>query len=130
MKKIGIFAFALILVFSNLSFLMAQPQELTETSPHCGLCEAAESQSFAKSAVGKIERGMVNILLGWTNLFAQPIQSGKTGGNVWSGIGNGFGHMLIRTVQGVVELGLFWLPPAHGEPLTHCALGDLGITGR
>lgn len=130
MKTSGIFAFALILVFSNLSSLIAQPQELTEALPYCGLCEAAESQSFAKSAVGKIERGAVNILLGWTNLFAQPIQSGRSGGNVLAGIGNGFGYTLLRTIQGVVELGLFWLPPAHGEPLTHCALGDLGITGR
>lgn len=127
MKKIGTFVFVLIVLVSPLA---VSNTELTETSPHCGVCEAAESQNFAKSAVGKIERGAVNILLGWTNLFAQPIQSGRSGGNVLAGIGNGFGYTLLRTIQGVVEIGLFWLPPAHGEPLTHCALGDLGVTGR
>ena len=136
MKKIEILVFTLILLFSSSNSLTAQPLsagpnvQLSETSPQCGVCELAESQSFAKSTPGKIQRGVVNILLGWTNLFAQPIQSGKTGENILSGIGNGFGYTIIRTIQGVVELGLFWLPPSHGEPLTHCALGDLGITGR
>ena len=112
--------------------LLAQPvvEELSETSPHCGVCEGAESQNFSKSAPGKIVRGITNIGLGWTNLFAQPIQAGSSGGNVWNGIGKGLGYTLVRTVEGVVELGLFWLPPGQGEPLKHCALGDLGATGR
>ncbi|GEM_PF-6621557 len=135
MKNTAVLILALILIFSTSNIGSAQPAansnlELSETSPHCGVCELAESPNFAKSAPGKIERGVVNILFGWTNLFAQPIQSGKSGGGIWSGIGNGFSYTVIRTVQGVVELGLFWLPPSHGEPLTHCALGDLGITGR
>jgi len=136
MIKPIIFIFALLFIFSSSNLLMAQTSpadpnlELTETSPSCPVCEGAESQSFAKSAPGKLGRGVVNILLGWTNLFAQPIQAGKSGGSILSGIGNGFSNTLIRTIQGVVELGLFWLPPSHGEPLTHCALGDLGITGR
>ena len=136
MKKVTIVIFALILIILSGSLIFAQTPsydpnlQLTETSPHCGICEAAESQNFAKSAPGKIERGVVNILFGWTNLFAQPIQSGQSGGNILAGIGNGFSYTLIRTIQGVVELGLFWLPPAHGEPLNHCAFGDLGVTGR
>ncbi len=135
MTKPVIFILALFLIFSSSHLLMAQTPvdpnlELTETSPSCGVCEGAESQSFAKSAPGKLGRGVVNILLGWTNLFAQPIQASKSNSSMLSGIGNGFGYTLIRTIQGVVELGLFWLPPSHGEPLTHCALGDLGITGR
>lgn len=135
MAKVLVFVFALFFIFSPTQVFAqtssADPNlELTETSPSCPVCEGAESPSFAKSAPGKIGRGAVNILLGWTNLFAQPIQSSKSGGNIFSGIGNGFGYTLVRTLQGVVELGLFWLPPAYGEPLTHCALGDLGITGR
>jgi len=102
--------------------------EVSETSPSCGVCQLAESERFSRSAFGKIERGVVNILLGWTNLIAKPIQ--KSGGSVWTGIGDGFVYTFNRTVQGVVELGLFWLPPSHGEPLKECALGDLRITGR
>jgi putative exosortase-associated protein (TIGR04073 family) len=134
MKKAIVCLLALIFIFSQSDLIFAQPADpnlqLTETSPSCGVCEGAESQNFGKSAPGKIGRGVINILLGWTNLFAQPIQAGQSGGSVLSGIGNGFVYTFTRTVQGVVELGLFWLPPSHGEPLTHCALGDLGVTGR
>ena len=125
-----VFVFAPIPLPAQLTSASSSALELTETAPSCGVCELAESESFAKSAPGKIERGVVNILLGWTNLFAQPIQAGKSGGSVWTGIGTGFSMLFTRTVQGVVELGLFWLPPSGGEPLKQCALGDLGITGR
>ncbi|MBI2120110.1 MAG: hypothetical protein HYT94_00620 [Parcubacteria group bacterium] len=118
-------------IFSSGALAVAQTdEEISPDSLRCGVCEGAESQSFGKSAPGKLGRGVVNILLGWTNLFAQPVQSGQSGGNVLTGIGKGFGYTVMRTVQGVAELGLFWLPPAHGEPLKHCALGDLGATGR
>ena len=106
-------------------------EEINPSSLHCGVCEAAEAQNFGKSAPGKIGRGLVNAGLGWTNLFAQPVHAGKSGGNVLTGIGKGFGYTIIRTVQGVAELGLFWLPSGPGgEVLKHCVLGDLGITQR
>ncbi len=106
-------------------------EEINPSSLHCGVCEAAEAQNFGKSAPGKIGRGLVNILLGWTNLIAQPIHAGKSGGNVLTGIGKGLGYTVMRTVQGVVEFALFWLPQGPGgEPLKHCALGDMGVTQR
>ncbi len=106
-------------------------EEISPSSLHCGVCEAAEAQNFGKSAPGKIGRGLVNVCLGWTNLFAQPIHAGKSGGNVLTGIGKGLGYTVVRTVQGVVEVALFWLPQGPGgEPLKHCALGDMGVTQR
>ena len=106
-------------------------EEINPSSLHCGVCEGAEAQNFGKSAPGKIGRGLVNVVLGWTNLFAQPIHAGKSGGNILSGIGKGLGYTVVRTVQGVVEVALFWLPQGPGgEPLKHCALGDMGITQR
>ncbi len=132
MKKITVLLIAFLILgfYSVIPPAAADPAsvELSQTSPSCGVCQLAESESYAKSAPGKLGRGVVNILFGWTNLFAQPVR--KTGGSVMSGIGNGFSYTFIRTVQGVVELGMFWVPPAHGEPLNHCAFGDLGITGR
>lgn len=126
----------LVLLFISFGFGVTQAvaavdEEISPSSLHCGVCEAAEAQNFGKSAPGKIGRGLVNAGLGWTNLFAQPIHAGKSGGNVLTGIGKGLGYTVIRTVQGVVELGLFWLPSGPGgEVLKRCALGDLGVTGR
>ena len=127
--------FSLILLFtliiSPAVFAQMPGEQIDQTSPSCGVCQAAESQNFGKSAPGKIGRGLVNAGLGWTNLLAQPVQAGKSGGNVFTGIGKGLWMTVARTVEGVVEIGLFWLPPGPGgEPLKHCALGDMGITGR
>lgn len=134
MKKVWVFFLALVLISlgPNLGRAAAPAgEEINPSSLHCGVCGAAEAQNFGKSAPGKIGRGLVNIGLGWTNLFAQPIHAGKSGGNVLTGIGKGLGYTMIRTVQGVVEIGLFWLPQGPGgEALKHCALGDMGITGR
>ena len=134
MKKAQVFFLILLLVLGSTGTVSAAApvgEEINPSTLHCGVCEAAEAQNFAKSAPGKIGRGLVNIGLGWTNLIAQPVHAGKSGGNVLNGIGKGFGYTVVRTVQGVVELGLFWLPSGPGgESLKHCALGDLGVAGR
>ena len=102
---------------------------LADAAAGCGICEHAESDSYAVSAPGKIGRGLVNAGLGWTNLFAQPTKSVRNGENFFAGVGKGFAHTFIRTLQGVVELGTFFLPPFE-EPVKNCSLGDMGITGR
>ena len=134
MKKVQVFFLILLLGLGSTGVVSATApvgEEISPTTLHCRVCEAAEAQNFAKSAPGKIGRGLVNILFGWTNLIAQPVHAGKSGGNVLSGIGKGLGYTVVRTVQGVVELGLFWLLSGPGgESLKHCALGDLGATGR
>ena len=133
MKKVFclIVLFALIVPHGLFAQPPAESADIGPSSVHCGVCEAAESRNFGKSAPGKIGRGLVNTGLGWTNLLAQPIQAGSSGGNVFTGIGKGLWMTVVRTVQGVVEIGLFWLPPGPGEDaLKHCALGDMGITGR
>ncbi|MBI4358357.1 MAG: hypothetical protein HY584_03575 [Candidatus Omnitrophica bacterium] len=132
MKRNRIFCLASIwvLLMGGWGYAQTSSEEISETSPECGVCEVAESQDYGESAPGKIGRGLVNIGLGWTNLIAQPIQAGSSGGNVGAGFGKGLWLTLVRTVQGVAEIGLFWLPPGPEEALKHCALGDLGVTGR
>ncbi|OGW87185.1 MAG: hypothetical protein A3C35_00540 [Omnitrophica bacterium RIFCSPHIGHO2_02_FULL_46_11] len=140
MKKnqICISTFVFLFLCSTLTFAQTPPASGVQEPPsevgpadlRCGLCEAAESHNFSTSAPGKIGRGLVNILLGWTNLFTQPVHAGSSGGNLWSGIGKGFNYFFLRTVQGVTELGVFWLPPAKVEGLKHCTLGDWGVTQR
>ena len=133
MKGVKVFAIGLLVIFfcgwSGVPRLWAE--EINPADVSCGICEGAESHSFSKSAPGKIGRGLVNVGLGWTNLLSQPIQAGSSGGNVFTGIGKGLWFTVLRTVEGVVEFALFWMPPGPGEdPLKHCALGDMGATGR
>ena len=134
MKRARVLCFALLLIFYcavNAFALSPTVEEISPNSIHCGICEGAEAQNYGRSIPGKLGRGIVNIGLGWTNLFAQPIHAGHSGGNVLTGIGTGFWYTIVRTVQGVVEVGLFWIPSGPGgEALKHCALGDLGVTGR
>lgn len=132
MKRIGSFVLFVLLLISLCTPALAQPvgTDISPTLASCGVCEGAESESWARSAPGKIVRGLTNAGLGWTNLFAQPVHLANSGESVLTGVGKGFGYLFIRTIQGVVEIGIFWLPPTHDEPLKNCALGDLGITGR
>ena len=131
MRIVRVSLVLLLLIAFRAGVVMAQvPTEINKSSPHCGICEAAEADTWAKSAPGKIGRGLVNAGFGWTNIFAQPKNAISSGGNVFSGIAKGFGYTLLRTIQGVAELGVFWLPPTMEEPLKNCAFGDLGITGR
>ena len=127
-----VLCFGLLLVLFCSATGMAQTtgSDISPSSLQCGLCEAAESQNWAKSAPGKIGRGLVNAGLGWTNLFSQPIQAASSGDNVLGGLGRGIADLFVRTLQGVVELGLFWLPPAAEEAVHQCALGDLKMTQR
>src|SRR3989338_3912652 len=97
MRKTSILVIVLFVIslWAPGAFAQSSGLELTETTPQCGVCEGAESPFYGKSAPGKVARGLVNIGLGWTNLFAQPVQSGQSGGNVLTGICKGFGYTVM-----------------------------------
>lgn len=57
----------------------------------CGVCNIAESRSWAVSAPGKLTRGVTNIGLSWTEIFVQPFK----GGDALSGVGKGFGYFFL-----------------------------------
>ena len=120
---------SLIFSFASSAVFAEESMEVSQNLAHCGICERAESVKYTTSWWGKIDRGLVNTCFGWTNLFAQPKKSFSDGDNLLKGIGKGFGYTGLRTIQGVVEILVFWLPPVHDEPLKNCAFGDLGITG-
>ena len=107
MKKVA----SLLLVFG-----------LVTTPLYANVCTWAESKSWSVSAPGKITRGLINAALGWTNLFVQPFKEDT----VMSGIGKGLAFFGVRTVQGIGEILLFWLPPAPDEPLKDCVFYDWG----
>ena len=87
------------------------------------VCNWAESKEWRVSAPGKLTRGIINTGLGWTNLFVQPFK----GDSVMNGVGAGLSECMVRTMQGLGEILLFWLPPVPEEPLTECVFYDWGI---
>jgi len=130
-KSLKIFILSFLIASSANSVVFAEESlEVSQELASCGVCEGAESVKYGRSWWGKLERGLINTGLGWTNLVAQPKQAVSDGENLLLGIGKGFGYTGLRTIQGVVEIVISWLPPVHDEPLKNCALGDMGITGR
>lgn len=112
MKKVA----GLILVFGLLAVNM--PVYASESNA----CTWAESKSWGVSAPGKLVRGVMNLGLGWTNIFVQPFKEDT----VMNGFGKGLAFFAVRTVQGLGEILLFWLPPVPDEPLHECVLYDWG----
>ena len=78
----------------------------------CPVCAKAsdESTSYPAKAGSTLVRGATNTLLGWTELFRQPVNEVKGGGNVVIGIGKGVGQTVKRTLAGVGEVLTFWTP--------------------
>ena len=113
MKKVAV----LVLI---VGFLIANKPLYADDS---NVCTWAQSKSWSVSAPGKLTRGILNLGLGWTNLFVQPFKEDT----VMNGIGKGLGFFAVRTVQGLGEILLFWLPPAPDEPLHECVLYDWGM---
>lgn len=86
------------------------------------VCTWAESKRYAVSAPGKLTRGVINLGLGWTNIFVQPFRED----DVMTGIGKGLSDFFVRSFQGAGEILLFWLPPVPNEPLRECVFYDWG----
>lgn len=90
--------------------VMAEDQNL-KVCPICGHTNA----DYSAKAGTTLVRGAANTLLGWTELFRQPAQEAKAGGNVLVGIGKGVGHGVMRTVAGLGEVLTFWTPKVNNK---------------
>ena len=95
----------------------AQTQTQTQTGTVCKLCQKAaeESGSYSSKAGYTLARGAANTALGWTELFRQPVDETKAGGNVIVGIGKGVGATVTRTLGGLGEMLTFWTPKVEGR---------------
>ena len=130
-KSFKIFILSLCIVgFTSSVVFSEESLDVSKDLPHCGVCEHAETVKYSKSWWGKLERGLVNTCFGWTNLISQPVRYSSDGDNLFKGMGVGLGRAGLRTIQGVTEILISWLPPVHDEPLKNCAFGDMGVTGR
>ncbi len=60
--------------------------------------------------MGKLGYGLTNLLLGWTEIFQEPYNAAKSGGNVVTGIGKGLWNAVGDTVGGVLHTVTFFIP--------------------
>ena len=95
MKKIMSFVVILSMLFAPVAF---------PASPW------TEQKGYARQIWGKLQFGLTNTLLGWTELFTEPYEAVKNKENVVEGIGKGLVYTVGDTLGGVVHLVTFWCP--------------------
>lgn len=112
-KKISIFA-----SLALFAVIAASPSVRAEEHV-CQVCSKAgkDSASYGAKAGTTLTRGAANTLFGWTELFRQPAEEAKSGGNVLTGIGKGIGQSVKRTLGGVGEILTFWTPKVNNHYL-------------
>ena len=62
---------------------------------------------WANRAKGKLVFGIKNLLLGWTDLFVEPQEASKSGGNVLKGLGIGLKDAVENELGGAVHILTF-----------------------
>jgi len=98
------------------SSLVVTPSVVFAASPW--MAETAYSEKIG----GKFTFGLTNTLLGWTQLFSEPIRYQNDDKNVWSGMGKGLVDSIANTAGGVFHLSTFVIPvdfplPDNGVPI-------------
>ena len=120
MKAIFALLLGLVLLANPLTVAAAEartePAQPTQTviCPICGRANRPDAD-YATKASSTLARGATNTLLGWTELFRQPVDEAKAGGNVVSGIGKGVGQSVKRTLGGLGEVLTFWTPKVQNK---------------
>lgn len=66
-----------------------------------------EETGYINRTNGKFGFGLKNVLLGWTEIFTQPYDEAKGGGNAAVGFGKGIWNTVGQTVGGALHLGTF-----------------------
>ncbi len=73
-----------------------------------GVCDNVKSDAYVTAAGAKMARGLGNTLLGWTELFRQPIVNE----NKWEGAAKAPVYAIGRTVAGALEAVTSLVPKA------------------
>jgi len=82
----------------------------TKTNKYAHGSHWAREHGWANQARGKFMFGAKNTLLGWTELFTEPYEAAKSGGNVVGGIGRGLWNGVADTAGGAAHLVTFPIP--------------------
>lgn len=62
---------------------------------------------YSNRAIGKLGFGIKNLLLGWTDLFVEPMDASNSGGNLLKGIGVGLKDGIENELGGAVHIITF-----------------------
>lgn len=82
-----------------------------------------EKLTYTERAAGKLQFGVTNTLLGWTDLIVEPNRAMTEKRNVWAGFGKGLVDGIVNTVGGVFHLGTFFIPVDFPLPEDGVKLG-------
>ena len=97
--------------------LSSNPPLAAEERRQCPICANAgrPEATYAEKAGSTFARGAANTLLGWTDLIRQPAREVKESGNLATGLVEGVGSSILRTLGGVGELLTFWTPKVNHQ---------------
>ena len=92
--------FALLLIF----VLLAGPVFAAQPSPW------TKEADWTGKSLSKLGYGLKNVVLGWTEIFTQPSDAAKKGGNVVTGVGKGLWNAVADTLGGAIHTVTFFIP--------------------
>ncbi len=69
-----------------------------------------EGVPYTTKMPNKFAFGLMNVLLGWTEIIKQPYKSAEAHQCVFTGLGRGLWYAVADTVGGAVHLVTFWCP--------------------
>ena len=99
LKKLAV-GFLVLPIFASVAYAY----EPVKASPW------AEETTYGEKALGKLEFGLINLGLGWTEVLSEPYQADKAGANAWRAIGTGICNAVFDTVGGALHAGTFFIP--------------------
>ena len=67
-------------------------------------------KTYIDKTAKKLEFGLKNALLGWTEIGTEAVEHQNDGKNAFQGIGVGLGEAIIYTVGGVLHVATFPIP--------------------
>jgi len=84
----------------------AKSQSMNRTRGKKGSAWTREA-TWTSRAQGKLLFGTKNLLLGWTEVLAEPYDAVQRGGNVFTGLGQGLWNGIGQTVGGALHVATF-----------------------
>jgi hypothetical protein len=96
----------------------------------------AEETEYGDKISEKLQFGLKNTLLGWTDIFFEPIRASKkcdSCDSIWTGLGKGLTDAIVNEVGGAFHLLTFPLPvdvplPEDGVQFATCC--GCGASGK